>query len=109
RERADSRGAGGSESPQLFQSHSRSLPSRQAQRSRACIKGYRRISPDQGGKGGRSQTVPTFRESFRTQIRLVRRPLYSTVCLLCANHPRSKPLHFFRHNLLGPRVSYLLV
>src|SRR5438094_4200172 len=109
RERADSGGSGGSESPQLFQPHSRPLPSRQAQRSRACLKGYGRISPDQRGKGGCSQTVPTFRESFRTQIRLVRHPLYRTIRLLCANHPRSEPLHLFRHNLRWTWLSHLLV
>src|SRR5205807_1685701 len=75
----------------------------------ACIKGYRRISSHQGGKGGRSQTIPAFRESFRTQIRLVRRPLYRTIRLLCVNHPRSEPLHLFRHNLRWTRLSHLLV
>src|SRR5438309_6639252 len=109
RERTDSRGSGGSESPQLFQSHSRPLPSRQAQRSRAGLKGHRRIPSDKRGKGGCSETVPPFRESFRTQIRPVRCLLHRTVRLLCANHPRSKPLHLFRHNLRWTWLSHLLV
>src|SRR5439155_25269233 len=74
-----------------------------------CLNGYRTISSHQGGIGGHSQTIPAFRVSFRTQIRLVRRPLYRTIRLLCANHPRSEPLHLFRHNLRWTWLSHLLV
>src|SRR5260370_30186131 len=106
---ADSRGSGGSESPQLFHSSSCPLPSRQAQRARACLKGYWRISAHQGGKGGRSQTVSASGPSFRSQIRLVRCPLYRVIRLLCANHPRSEPLHLLRPNLRRIGLGNFLV